>query len=43
MLPTLNKHHKIVYLYLKHILGHKKNQTFVIYVPSINSVEMVCF
>ena len=49
MLPTINKHHKIAYLYLQHMqlialmLGHKKNKTFIIYIPSINNVKITCF
>ena len=39
----MTKHHKIAYLYLKHMLGHKKNQTLLIYVPSINSVKITYF
>ena len=48
MLPTIDKH-KIAYLYLKHMqfsdlmLGHKKNQTSIIYAPSINNVKITCF
>ena len=43
------QHHKIAFLYFKHlqfidlVLGHKKNQTFIIYVPAINSVKIICF
>ena len=25
------------------MLGHKKNQTSVVYLPSINSVKITCF
>ena len=48
--PTLHKHHKIAYLYLKHIqfidlmLGHKKIKLLLFtYIPSINSIKITCF
>ena len=45
----MHRHHKIAYLYFKHLqfidimLGHKMNQTFITYIPAINSVKITCF
>ena len=46
---TIHMHHKIAYLYFKYLqfidlmLGHKINQTFILYVLAINSVKITCF